>query len=83
MGLVLQLTVSEEEIVRRIKNRAELENRRDDSEEVARARFRVYLEQTAPLIDYYEQRGLLVKVDGERSIDAITPDLLSAIKARV
>ncbi len=80
--VALQLKVSEAEVVARIKGRAEKENRPDDSEEVARERFRVYLEQTSPLIDYYQARGLLEVIDGERPIDAITPDLLAAIRQR-
>ncbi|GAB4480531.1 MAG: adenylate kinase [Anaerolineae bacterium] len=80
--VALQLKVSEAEVVARIKGRAEKENRPDDTEEVARERFRVYQEQTAPLIDYYQTRGLLEVIDGERPIDAITPDLLAAIRRR-
>ncbi len=41
----------------------ELYQRPDDNEEVIRNRFRVYTEQSAPLIDYYERKGILVRVD--------------------
>jgi len=80
--VVLQLVVSEAEVVRRIQGRAAVEGRTDDSEEVARERFRVFREQTAPLIEYYTARGLLVEIDGERPIEAITSDLLGAIRQR-
>jgi adenylate kinase len=39
----------------------------------------VYLEQTAPLIDHYRQKGLLVEVDGDRSIDEVTEALMAAL----
>jgi adenylate kinase len=41
--------------------------REDDNEETVRRRLDVYRDQTAPLIDYYEERGLLKRFDGERS----------------
>jgi adenylate kinase len=36
---------------------------------------RVYDQQTKPLLDYYEERGLLVEVDGEQTIEAVQADL--------
>ncbi len=49
----------------------ELYQRDDDKEEVVRQRFKVYMENTAPLIEYYEKRGILYRVDGTRSIDDV------------
>ncbi|MGI8559491.1 MAG: adenylate kinase [Solirubrobacteraceae bacterium] len=46
---------------------SELVQREDDREEVVRKRLAVYHSQTAPLVDYYEQRGLLRRFDGTRS----------------
>ena len=46
---------------------AELEVRDDDKPEVIRHRLATYREKTEPLIDYYEARGLLKRVDGDRS----------------
>lgn len=42
-------------------------------------RIRVYINQTAPLIDYYRQRGLLVEVDGDQSIEAVADTLMAAL----
>jgi adenylate kinase len=42
-------------------------------------RIRVYQEQTQPLIDYYQERGLLMEIDGTRSIDDVTAELLAAL----
>lgn len=59
---------------------ATLYQREDDSEETQRRRIEVYFEQTAPLLDYYREKDLLVEIDGEQSIDAVYHDLLEAIE---
>ena len=57
--------------------------RSDDTAEVQGRRIRVFFEQTAPLIDHYRGRGLLVEIDGQQSIEAVTADLEAAIDARL
>ena len=59
----------------------ELYQRPDDTPETQKHRIEVYFEQTAPLIDYYRDKGLLVEVDGQPGIDEIQAELLSIIKA--
>lgn len=54
--------------------------RDDDTEEVAKKRFDTYLKQTAPLIELYEKRNWLIKLDASLSIDEIYKNLLGAIK---
>jgi len=49
----------------------ELYQRADDNEETVRNRLKVYHESTAPLIDYYEKKGVLHRIDGMGSIDEI------------
>ncbi len=66
------LTAVEDELVSRLLNRAHLEGRADDTEEVIRRRQQVYAQQTAPLISVYRDRGLLVDVDGMGEIDDVT-----------
>ena len=58
---------------------SELYQRNDDRAETVAERIRVYIKQTAPLIDYYRQRGLLVAVDGDQSIEAVTDSLIAAL----
>ena len=58
---------------------ARLYQREDDTEETQRRRIDVYFTQTAPLIDYYRQKGLLAEIDGEQSIDAVYEALKQAI----
>ena len=64
LDAVLFLEVPEEELLRRLKSRAEQEGRSDDTEEVIRARLETYGQETASLRPFYDQRGLLVRVDG-------------------
>jgi adenylate kinase len=60
---------------------SELYQRDDDRSETVQRRIQVYFEQTAPLIDYYRQRGVLLEVDGTQPIEAVTAILLQAIQA--
>jgi adenylate kinase len=59
---------------------SELYQRDDDKPETVKVRIQVYLEQTLPLIEYYRQHGVLTEVDGTKSIEAVTRDLLGAIQ---
>ncbi len=61
---------------------SELYQREDDKPETVKRRIDVYIEQTAPLLDYYSKAGLLVEIDGTRDIDLVTTDLLDAIKRK-
>jgi adenylate kinase len=61
----------------------ELYQRADDTAEVQSRRIRVFFEQTSPLIDYYRERGLLVDIDGEQPIPAVTVACRAAISAAV
>jgi adenylate kinase len=59
-----------------------LEQRKDDTHEVVVDRLATYDEKTAPLIDYYDKTGLLVKLDGLASIEEVTAALLAAVSKR-
>ena len=76
---VLLLEVDSEEVIGRLVARGQEQGRSDDTEETIRRRIEVYAEQTAPLIDVFEQRGLLRRVDGSASIDEVTAALQAAL----
>lgn len=57
-----------------------LYQRPDDSEETARRRLQVYFEQTAPLIEHYRGKGILVEVDGERAIEEVGKVLFAVLQ---
>ena len=73
------LTVDGEEIVQRLLQRAEVEGRADDTEDVIRRRQEVYREQTEPLIEVYRDRGILVEVDGIGEVDQVTKRIFEAL----
>lgn len=81
LDAVLELTVDVDAVVQRLLKRAETENRADDTEEVIRHRMAVYAQETAPLIDEYEGRGLLRKVDGMGTMDEVAQRLRAAVDA--
>jgi len=54
---------------------SELYQREDDKVETVTNRIRVYFKQTMPLIEYYQQRNLLIEVDGAQAIEAVTDEL--------
>jgi adenylate kinase len=58
----------------------ELYQRDDDKPETARRRLEVYAQQTAPLIDYYRERGKLLEIDGNKSVEDVAENLLAAVE---
>ena len=82
LDMVLLLVVETEEVVGRLVARGAEQGRSDDTEETIRRRLEVYAEQTAPLIDVYEKRGLVRRVDGMASIDEVTASLREALAGR-
>lgn len=60
----------------------ELYQRPDDNEETVRNRLKVYHEQTAPLIKYYSKKGILFEIDGSKSIDEITQQLINILEKK-
>ncbi|HET9817665.1 MAG TPA: adenylate kinase [Rhodanobacteraceae bacterium] len=83
LDAVVKLNVPDAVIVKRCEIRFEQEHRADDNPETVRKRLAVYAEQTAPLADFYSQRGLLAEIDGVGDIGAIGDRVLAALRARV
>lgn len=59
---------------------AELVQRKDDTEEIAKSRFETYFSETAPLIDFYEKKGSLTKIDANGEVAEVWERLLDAVK---
>jgi adenylate kinase len=83
LDAVVVLTVDRDELVQRLLARAEVEGRADDTEDVIRTRQEVYADETAPLIDVYRERGLLVEVDGMGGVSEITDRIFAALHEKV
>ena len=81
IDMVLKLSVSLATIKQRISERKTLENRTDDNEETAVKRYQTYEKNSKPLIDFYQQSGLLRVVNGERSIVEISSEISAIIEA--
>ena len=79
LDAVVVLTVVEDELVGRLLQRAQVEGRADDTEDVIRRRQEIYTDQTAPLIDVYRSRGLLVEVDGMGDVGVVTKRIFDAL----
>ncbi|WP_426246184.1 adenylate kinase [Nocardioides sp. LHG3406-4] len=79
LDAVVVLTVDQDEIVQRLVQRAELEGRADDTEEVIRRRQELYTEQTEPLVEVYRQRGLLLELDGTGEVEEVTQRIFEAL----
>ena len=106
IDLVINLSVSDEEIVRRLSGRLicreceapfhkefnpfrscpenkcngeYLYQREDDKPETVRERLRVFHQQTTPLIEYYQKKGILVSVDGEGHVEQVTETILATL----
>jgi adenylate kinase len=82
VDLVLELAAPQEQLVARMLKRAQLERRADDTAETIQNRLRVFYTQTAPLLDYYGQRGLLETVDGRQSPDEVFAEIWQRVLDR-
>ena len=79
LDAVVSLLADVEEVVVRLLKRSQIEGRSDDNEDTIRVRLQVYAEQTAPLLEVYRQRGILVEVDGLGPIDEVSNRLFDAL----
>jgi adenylate kinase len=73
------LTVDPDEIVERLLQRAQVEGRTDDTEDVVRRRQELYGEQTEPLIEVYRSRGLVHEIDGMGAVEEVTKRIFDAL----
>ncbi|WP_436692599.1 MULTISPECIES: adenylate kinase [unclassified Geodermatophilus] len=86
LDCVLELVVDEDELVRRLSGRrmlvdGEWVQREDDKPETVRHRLQVYREQTAPLSGFYENEGLLARIDAIGAVDEVTQRAMTALGA--
>jgi adenylate kinase len=82
LDTVLELTADRDELLTRLSRRAQVEGRDDDNEASIARRLDIYAEQTAPLTHAYDERGLLVRVDGTGEVDEVTERLVAALDGR-
>lgn len=79
---VFDLAVPDEEVMRRMLARSEVEHRPDSAtKEQIEARLSTYEEHTAPMLDFFKEKGLLVTIDGTQTPDEVEASILSALSA--
>jgi len=79
---VIYLTAPEEELVSRLLDRAERDGRDDDTLDVIRHRLAVFAAETAPLVDYYRGRGILLELSTDRPEADVQADLQDWLETR-
>jgi adenylate kinase len=79
LDAVVVLTVDQDEIVQRLLQRAQVEGRADDTEEVIRRRQELYVQETEPLIEVYRSRGILLELDGTGEVAEVTSRIFDAL----
>lgn len=86
LSAVIEIAVDEEELANRLHTRiaetkaARGDVRSDDNEETLRNRLAEYRQKTAPIILYYEKKGMLQKVDGMQSIEDVAASIDSILR---
>jgi adenylate kinase len=80
---VIYLRVGHEELLRRLRARADAEGRMDDGEKTIANRFEVFEAQTEPLLGFYDRRGILLDIDGEQRVEDVFADITTAVNSLV
>jgi adenylate kinase len=79
---VIYLTAPEEELLSRLLDRADRDGRDDDRLAVIRHRLEVFAKETAPLVDYYRSRGILLELSTDRPEEEVQADLRAWLESR-
>lgn len=82
LDAVIQLVVDPDEVVSRLLKRAHQEGRSDDTEDTIRYRQSLYQRETAPLIEVYGARGLVVEIDALGEVDEVSARIADALATR-
>lgn len=77
---MLSLEVPDEEVLRRLRERAKIANRKDDDDKVIQVRLREYYEKTLPVAKFYQDKNIYYNVDGTGAIEEIQERLVKAVE---
>ncbi|GAA2635695.1 adenylate kinase [Dactylosporangium fulvum] len=81
VNVALHLKADDEEVTKRLLERASREHRSDDNAVVIRQRLDLYRRATTPILAWYGQRGILVSVDAMRPVEQVGREILAALDA--
>jgi adenylate kinase len=76
---VISLYANEDELVNRLIKRGLTSGRSDESIEIIKNRLEIYLKQTSPLLNYYQDVGLLIKINGVGEINNINDEIIKIV----
>lgn len=79
LDAVVCLDIPHDELIDRLQSRAQEESRADDTQDVIRHRIEVYEEKTLPLLDYYDSRGILHRIDAVGTIDEVSDRIFAEL----
>ena len=79
IDFAISLIADENELIKRLTKRSQDTGRRDDAVEIITKRQKIYWEQTAPIIQYYKDLGILKEVNGIGTIEEISQNIIKAI----
>lgn len=82
LDLALHLDAEQDELLGRLLKRAQTENRADDTAETISARLEVFRTQTAPVLDYYRQQGILERINAMGPADQVFKLICDCVDAR-
>jgi adenylate kinase len=81
INLVIRLEADPEKLLARVARRFAEEGRADDNPESYKVRLKAYLDQTAPLVPYYERQGRLRPVDGMADVESVAREIAAALNS--
>ena len=79
LNAAINLTADENELIKRIIDRGKSSGRSDEAIDIVKKRQKIYWNQTAPLIDYYQKKNILKNINGIGEIEEITERILQVI----
>lgn len=77
---IMIIDISDEEAVARLLKRAKIEGRADDTEEGIRKRLGWYKDEVEPVIEFFEKKGSVVKINGEQSVEDVYNEIIQRLK---
>jgi len=80
LDMMISLKVPEEELIRRLLERAKISGRKDDTLEVIKTRLKEYHDKTRPVADYYKERNKYYEINGVGDIDEIFQQIVNVIE---
>ena len=79
---IINFNVSEKTALERLGLRVEKESREDDTNTAIKKRIDLFYKFTKPVINYYKKKGIVIEVDGEKSVNEIKETLFNTIKKK-